>query len=228
MSSPTAKRHLLIAGTGRAGTTLLVEILEQLGLDTRVDHTRMDDVANAGLEWSLTDEDPPYVVKNPKASVRLRGWIESGVVDPRQLDAVVIPLRDLSQAARSRAEVSFSRGRVGPPGGLSGVRWARHQDLELGRQLASLLQTVAEYEIPHILLAFPQFARDEAYCVRALRPVLPQVTDDEFVAAWKASVQPELIHDYEGTHPGLAKSAKLFLADSVRRARKRLRLPVDV
>jgi hypothetical protein len=222
MDTPTAKHHLLITGTGRAGTTLLVEIFEQLGLETRVDHDRFDEVANAGLEWSLTDEDPPYVVKNPKASVRLRKWIETGVVRPEQLDAVLIPMRDLSQAARSRAEVSFSRGRVGAPGGLDGVRWARNQDLELGRQLAELLLTVAEYEIPHILLAYPQFARDRDYCRRVLEPVLPAVTDDEFARAWDGAVRPDLVHDYGQAKASFVETTRLFVADGVRRARKKL------
>src|SRR5262249_23127910 len=106
MTTPGAKQHLLIAGTGRAGTTLLVEIFERCGLETRVDHDRFDDVANAGFEWSLLDEDPPYVVKNPKSSWRLRGWLESGRVAPGQLDSVIIPIRDLAQAAQSRAQVS--------------------------------------------------------------------------------------------------------------------------
>jgi hypothetical protein len=222
MSTPTAKHHLLITGTGRAGTTLLVELLEHLGLETRVDHDRFDEVANAGLEWSLTDPDPPYVVKNPKASVRLRRWIESGLVEPEQLDAVLIPMRDLSQAARSRAEVSFSRRRVGAPGGLDGVRWARRQDLELGRQLADLLLTVAEYEIPHILLAFPRFARDRDYCRRVLGPVLPAVDEQTFAGAWDAVVRPELVHDYGSAKAGLVETTRLYVADGVRRARRKI------
>jgi hypothetical protein len=220
---PERKQHLLIAGTGRAGTTLLVQLLSRLGFDTNVDANSLDEVARAGLEWSLTDEDPPYVVKNPKASTRLRGWIESGSIDPDQLDMVVIPVRDLSQAARSRARVSLARKRVGAPGGLDGVRWARFQDLELGRQLSELMLTLAEYEVPQLLLAYPKFARDPAYCYRRLRPLLRDLTLEEFETAWRDVVRPELIHDYTGTETSRIESLQLYARHVVTRARRRLR-----
>lgn len=222
MTEPARKRHLLITGPGRSGTTMLVELLERLGLETRLDHDRYDPVARAGLEWSLTDPDPPYVVKNPKASVRLHDWIERGVVAPADLDLVVVAVRDLSDAARSRAEVSARRRRVGAPGGLDGVRWARGQERELARQLGRLVLTLAEHEIPHVFLAYPRSARDPMYCYRALRPVLGETTAEEFERAWHEVVKPELVHDYGGASPTRRQSVTLYARDVVRRVRRRL------
>ena len=141
---------------------------------------------------------------------------ESGVIDPQQLDAVVIPVRDLSQAAQSRAEVSFRRRKVGAPGGLSGVRWARSQDLELGRPLrqppvdGGRLRDSAHFaHVPAVPL------RDHPYCLRTLHPILPpSITDNEFFAAWDASVEPALIHHYEASNASLAESTGLFMRDS--------------
>src|SRR5271170_1882476 len=66
----TPERHLVIAGTGRAGTSFLVRYLTELGLDTTLarngDRAGWDAEANAGLENMLiSDADLPYVVKSP-------------------------------------------------------------------------------------------------------------------------------------------------------------------
>jgi hypothetical protein len=49
---PSIRRHLLIAGTGRAGTSFLVRYLTELGLDSRLrrygENAGWDENANAG------------------------------------------------------------------------------------------------------------------------------------------------------------------------------------
>ena len=62
--------HLIIAGTGRAGTSFLVRYLTELGLDTTLarngDRASWDADANAGLENQLVcGANLPYVVKSP-------------------------------------------------------------------------------------------------------------------------------------------------------------------
>ena len=79
-------------------------------------------------------------------------------------------------------------GKSGAAGGLSEVRWAPNQDLELGRQLAELLLTLAEFEIPTCCwLSRSSLRRDATYCRHVLQPLVPGVSDDEFLAAWQAS-----------------------------------------
>ena len=62
------KHHLIISGTGRAGTTFLVQLLTELGLDTGFKDAFSEFHANcnAGMEWNLRREDAPYVVKSPE------------------------------------------------------------------------------------------------------------------------------------------------------------------
>ena len=96
--------HLVIAGTGRAGTSFLVRYLTELGLDTTLarngDRAGWDSEANAGLENQLiVGTDLPYVVKSP--------WIGEYVeqiLNQKQwkIDAFVVPVRDLVEAATSR------------------------------------------------------------------------------------------------------------------------------
>jgi len=49
----TLRRHAVIAGTGRAGSNLLVRFLEHCGLDTGLQDVPVNPLARAGLEHSL-------------------------------------------------------------------------------------------------------------------------------------------------------------------------------
>ncbi|MEB2513815.1 hypothetical protein SB385_29385, partial [Burkholderia multivorans] len=108
--------HILIAGTGRAGTSFLVQYLAACGLDThlaRNPEDRLDENANAGLEdFPTGDANLPYVIKSP--------WLYEFVDellarDDIQVDAVIIPMRDLVEAATSRV-VNELRARLGNEG----------------------------------------------------------------------------------------------------------------
>jgi hypothetical protein len=50
-----AKHHVIISGTGRAGTTCLVQVLTALGLDTGFADLTSAVHANchAGMEWDI-------------------------------------------------------------------------------------------------------------------------------------------------------------------------------
>jgi hypothetical protein len=108
--SPVIQRpthHLLIAGTGRAGTSFLVRYLTELGLDTTLSRAGeagvfWDSSANADLEEQITGsgEHLPYVVKSPWIGEQ----IEQILSDPRlSVDAILIPVRNLVEAATSRS-----------------------------------------------------------------------------------------------------------------------------
>jgi len=105
MTEGRAGQHLLIAGTGRAGTTFLVRWLTALGLDTeqsRHGEAGYYETAQAGLETlplSIASADRPYVLKSPLAGL----MVDDVLADPLiALDAVVVPMRDLADAANSR------------------------------------------------------------------------------------------------------------------------------
>ena len=54
--------HVLITGTGRTGTTFLVQLLTNLGLDTGYTRQNMTlfEYARAGLEHNVTHKNAPY------------------------------------------------------------------------------------------------------------------------------------------------------------------------
>ena len=186
------RHHMLIAGTGRAGTSALVRYLAALGLETHLSRPQGDgdwnETAQAGLEdMPLTklSADLPYVVKTPWAYQ----LIEETLADPEiHLDAAIIPVRDLIEAASSRTIVELQAvHRAAPwmtetttwddwgltPGGSVFSLNPTDQARLLAVGFHRLLERLVQSDVPIIFLAFPRFATDQDYLFSKLRPVLP-------------------------------------------------------
>src|SRR5262249_16416931 len=116
-----AGHHVIISGTGRAGTTFLMQVLTHLEFPTGFDN--LDDGifknCNAGMEWDITRSDAPYIVKPPQLCDHLGRLVQEEVV---VVDHAIVPVRQLSKAADSRIRVhretdpTFKTPKV--PGGL--------------------------------------------------------------------------------------------------------------
>ena len=64
-------RHIVIAGPGRSGTTLLVRLFDRLGFDIGDPELGYFESAHAGLETELLSPEAPRVVKSPALTWRL-------------------------------------------------------------------------------------------------------------------------------------------------------------
>lgn len=104
--------NILIAGTGRAGTTLLVQYFTALGFETGYSFdeamSKVDRISKSGLEHSLgrtVDQGKalPYVAKSPWIGPRMGELIGEGSL---RVQACIVPMRDLADAAESRRRVS--------------------------------------------------------------------------------------------------------------------------
>jgi hypothetical protein len=199
------RRHLIITGTGRAGTTLLVQYLTVLGFDTGVDPKRavrgVDNIAHAGLEQrALPASGRPYVLKAPAFSYSLgRQLAENDVV----IDAAIVPIRDLFAAAESRRRVGRElvlqgRSPAKGAGGLTGTEDPTQQETVLAAQFHQLIETLVRHAIPIWFLPFPAFARDHETLWSRLGPLLATyaVTPAESARAFATVVRPEWIHDF--------------------------------
>lgn len=190
------KRHVLITGPGRAGTTLLVRLFGRVGLDIGTPTWGYYEGAKAGLETDLLAADAPYVVKKPDLTWELRGLLESGAVEPAWIEWLVVPLRDLSQAAASRVAVSARAKSTQAAGGVILSRWPGRQPGDLAKATYGLFETAALYEIPLVTLEYPRFARDVAYAWRRLEPIVGDAADEAaFSNAWREVVDPSLVRD---------------------------------
>jgi hypothetical protein len=188
------RRHLLIAGTGRTGTSLLVRMLTACGLDTELSRNAKafwDPTANAGLETiPLLAGEHPYVVKSPWSHQFIQQLLDNPAI---HVDGVLVPVRRLEEAAASRIVLEIQQMYRSQPALLDlqddWTEWAAVsggvtyslQPLDVARILAHsfhrLIEALVEREIPVHFLAFPRFCTDLDYLRRALGPILPTEFD---------------------------------------------------
>jgi hypothetical protein len=201
------EKHLIIAGTGRAGTSFLVRYLTELGLDTTLarngDRAEWDSEANAGLENLLfSGANLPYVVKSPWVSE----YIDQ-ILNEKQfkIDAFIVPMRDLVEAATSRVvleqraihqhnpwmadQLDRTWETYGhTPGGLVYSLNPLDQGRLLAVQFHKLVLKVSEAGIPLVFPVFPRIATDWGYLHRCLRPILPPEITEEAARAAHARI----------------------------------------
>ena len=199
-SSP--RHHAVIAGTGRAGTTFLVQFLAACGVDTG-EQTVVDDRANAGLEIPLNHPEAPYLIKDPW----LYTYCEDLDLSALAVDVVILPMRDLTDAATSRliqekAHVLENMpehfARAGSYGQVVGGSIYSLETTDLERLLAvgfyRVLQWAVRHELTICLVDFPRLVNDGDYLIDAVWPWLQAYcTKDEARAAFAATARPQLV-----------------------------------
>lgn len=194
--------HILISGTGRAGTTFLLRLLGALGEDTGFSNPEkdMDPISLAGLEVDLLTVPMPRVVKSPFACEKLAVALEKRLY---RVEHCLVPMRDLYSAAESRRRISRLHGKSGAnqvPGGIWDAETPEQQENELAHKFYHLMLTLARYNIPLTLLDFPRLVNDSEYLWTCLSPVFPKIGKSDFSSAFKDLVRPEWVHQLEGSH----------------------------
>ncbi|SCB51046.1 hypothetical protein [Rhizobium lusitanum] len=200
VEGPVPTHHLLIAGTGRAGTSFLVRYLSALGLDTGF---KPDDKsqaweanANAGLErlpLVEPNENLPYVLKSPWSGE----YIDEILASNRfSFDAIIIPMRDLVEAASSRSilehrhlhqHIGWMADRLDAtwevfaytPGGIIYSLNPLDQARLLAIGFHRLVHSAAKAGIPLIFPVFPRMVEDWSYLYETLKPILPDTITAE-------------------------------------------------
>lgn len=190
-SASSAK--VLITGTGRAGTTLLVQVLTELGLDTGLASDAAIDLrASAGLELPVDDPNGPRIVKSPHAIQRLAPLLDAQALE---IEHIIVPIRDLEVAAASRIRLARYGADLKTWGGLMGTVRATRQREALALLEYELLYTIARHDIPHTLLHFPRFTHDWDYTYRKLSFLDPSIPVERWREVLSTRVRPELIHE---------------------------------
>jgi hypothetical protein len=208
--------HILIGGTGRAGTTLLVQWFTAMGFDTGFSLEEAqgggDPISHGGLEHALSrtlavGKPLPHVAKSPWFGPQLAEYVRDGRLP---VEAAIVPLRDLHDAAESRRQVSTRAEEAGldplkHPGGILGAgrigkEARKKQERQLARRFYELVHTLVALEVPIHFLRFPEFARGDQDLYAALEPLLTRhgVGEEDARAALARVVRPELIHDFGG------------------------------
>ena len=198
------QRHI---GTGRAGTTFLVQLLTNLGLDTGFDknNMRLEKHARAGLEYDIRDENSPYIVKCP--------WFIDHVEEVMSrkdivIDHIYVPIRDVQAAAQSRRQVvkdsrkeySLIKRLLKSPteiaGGLWGTTNENEQETILLKKIYDLLLSVSAHQIPITFIKYPKLTMDGIYLYNKLQFMLDKIDLDAFMEIYNTTVKPEFVHQF--------------------------------
>jgi len=199
-SSPPPEHKVIITGTGRTGTTFLVRLLTELGLDTGITQKNWEKKfypeANAGLEFDLLDPVTPYIVKNPALCETLPAALATGRFI---IDHAYIPIRELGDAAASRIRNGGQHGSA--PGGLWKTDDPSQQRAVLAEDFHRLVHVLVEREIPFTFLHFPRLVEDPVYAYRQLAYLVQGVPWDAFHAAFARIADRRMVHDYSSGAP---------------------------
>jgi hypothetical protein len=212
--------------------------LHEIGLDThlgrRGEEAFWDENANAGYEdhvlWRTSKL--PYVAKFPW----LFESIDAVLADPTVIiDAVIVPMRNLEDAAASRVVLELrNRHAMAPqmhsephvwehwgstPGGviysLNPVDEARLLAVGFHR----LIERLIAAEIPVHLLSFPRLIEDPEHLLRQLRGCIPEeVTDDRIREAHRRVADPAKVRVGREVASGGAASQKNLMEELDRQA----------
>lgn len=195
--------HIMISGTGRSGTTALMQLFTYLGVDTGYDRETcwgVDPISSAGLEFDVTRPDRPYLIKSPWLSRRMEEARETGIA----WDCAILPIRSLADAAQSRRRVYHAQAASGNdrPHDAAGSLWATRdpesQEAASAMEFHHLLHALQEQEVPTFLPVFPRLATDADYLWRTLETVFRGlgVSRASFKIAHARVMQPEKIHTF--------------------------------
>ena len=232
---------VIISGTGRAGTTFLVQLLTELGLATGYtpgeEHRYIDGNSHGGLEHNLpgrrgpmtlrsvwrqpkhtlrdllvNPKATPYILKNPEFCDTLAPILAEGHLT---IDHAYIPIRDLDAAALSRMRVGGVSGTVS--GGLWKTDDPEQQKAVLAEMFFNLVHTLTVYDVPHTFLLFPRLVQDWDYTYRRLSFLTNGIDATVFRATFEHCADPGLVHDFSR---GAAAGARETGARLVRPARQ--------
>ena len=149
---------IIISGTGRTGTTFLMQMFIRLGMDTGF--TEEDITDEPGLEWNLLNWEP-RILKSPLFCADARK-----LVDTVDIDYLIIPVRDIVEVAHSR------RKRGDKDGGLWGTKCPSEQEDVLLKYFHNLCLEASKKDIPVIFINYPKSIRDSQYLYGKLKPIL--------------------------------------------------------
>lgn len=219
------RNHVVISGTGRAGTTFLVQLLTKLGLDTGFDPDRLQEsdyhaTARAGLETDIRREVSNYIVKSPDfCNYADEVFERSDIV----VDHVFIPMRDLDAAAESRRRVHkdtidqlslWQRIRRLLPGhkkktaGGLRTRLVQSRDevkVALQDSLYKLVLACSEQELPVTLMHYPTHTQNSRYTYNKLKPILKDIDFATFEAVFNEVANPDLVSSYTAADKAATK-----------------------
>lgn len=191
-----SRRHAVITGTGRAGTTFLVELLTHLGLETGFNADTVtglkDEIGRAGLEKDIRKDDCPFIVKSPWFCDIAEEVLQRPDVN---IEHIFIPIRELGAAAESRRFVTQSGSRYGGLWHTTSSEIGQQENILL-QQLYKVLFASSDVDIPITFIRYPKLTKDSEYLYKKLKPIMTRVSYQKFDDQFRKIVQPQLVNSF--------------------------------
>jgi len=169
-----------------------MRLLTRLGFDTGFEDggQHYHDNIRAGFELVPTEQDKwqarldewPRILKGPQWSFYLKPFIQAGLLE---VDHLILPVRDLDAATRSRLDVGLFWNV--DPEDVEGS-----QSMVMAAALGRVVEAALLYEIPCTLMHFPTLVKDFEYCYQKLNRAL-HIDKAEMRAAFNELANPKQI-----------------------------------
>jgi len=147
------KTRIIIAGTGRSGTSFLMQLLTNCGVRTGFKkNTGLTPFNNAGMELPIDHPSTPLVVKSPEFSFNIPKLLEM-----YDIPIVFCPIRDPVHSAKSRVKVGRTNG---------GLWNADNMTQQLSVHSMAVYQLVYDcnrFDIPLQFIDFKKMMTDKNY-----------------------------------------------------------------
>lgn len=216
--------HTIISGTGRAGTTFLVQYFTAAGVDTGFTLEEVlsspDRLSNAGLERNLKQPDLPQIVKSPWIADEIARVLQEGRL---QIEAAIVPVRDIFAAAESRRRVYREASVNGAdplkhPGTIWKTADPAKQEPLLALQFYKLIEALVAYGVPIYMLHFPEFVQSHQVLYDGLGPILKHygVSYNRSERAFLRVSNPQLVHEFHAEPPCDSPKVEVTRATSSR------------
>lgn len=183
---------ILITGTGRCGTTFLIHLYTYLGYKTGWSREECDAELHkikglrGGIEHGVGGEraEKAKVIKNPYFLFQ-----REEVFKKYNIEKIVLPIRDLDAASKSREHQSESLDSL--HGGFThGVDNIQDQSTINARGVYNFIEFVTKKEIELIIISFPRIINDPEYLYRKLFNGIPY---EKFLIEFNSLANPEFV-----------------------------------
>lgn len=184
------KPKTLILGTGRAGTSFLMQILQALKLDTGFDRLKPEDAwlekVRAGHELDLAHirRTPshylPQIIKHPRLSESIDELVSLGF----DIGNVILPIRNINDATHSRNIAAPYWGDVFWDGKVE--KEFRNYETFLTYIIGKVVHDCTKHDIKCIIIKYPLLTQDWKYCYDKLSPVVAGISPHIFEREFKA------------------------------------------
>lgn len=148
---------ILVTGTGRSGTSLLMSLFTLLNMDTGFTKEECEKIKNneekAGLEKNI--DCGHYIIKNPLFSLDVENIIKKYTINH-----IIVPIRNLEDSAKSRKRISDLNIKSG---GFNGCDNLEDQIKINSKYIYELIYCITKYDIPNTFIHFPKFTLNSDY-----------------------------------------------------------------